>query len=94
MTKVRIYGLSGKDVVKTGWVWNSVTDETLDDIAKTWKNTYGCDRVFAMIDSKELRNTWFDFLRACGKKDGMAEFAKFEFVNYLESGDWELAKCS
>ena len=90
MTKVRIYGLNGKNVVKTGWMYNDVSDGQLDFIAKMWKNTYGCDRVFAMIDSKELRDAWFDFIRACGKRDGRAEFAKIEFIDYLESGDWEL----
>lgn len=94
MTKVRIYGLNGMNVVKTDWVWNSTPDDALDRIAKGWLDTYGCTRVFAMMDSKELRDAWFDFVRACGKNNGMAEFAKLEFVDYLESGDWELGKCS
>ncbi len=90
MTKVRLYGLNGMTVVKTGWVYNNASDGQLDFIAKMWKNTYGCTRVFAMMDSKELRDAWFDYIRGCNKCDGKASFAKFEFVDYLESGDWEL----
>jgi len=63
MTKIRIYGLNRNEVVKTGWVWNSISDEMLDRIAEIWKAEYGCDRVFAMIDSKELRDNWFDYIR-------------------------------
>ena len=94
MTKIRIYGLDGRDVVKTEWIWNTerATDAMLDFIAKDWKARLGCTRVFAMMDSKALRDAWFDFVRACRRQDGRAEMSKFEFVDYLESGDWELGK--
>ena len=92
MTKIRIYGLDGRDVVKTEWLFNTVSDASLELIAKRWKTNYGCTRVFAMADSKELKDAWFDYVRACHRKDGTAEFAKFEFIEYLESGDWELGK--
>lgn len=92
MTKIRIYGLDGQNnVVKTGWVWNSVSDELLDMTARIWKADYGCVRVYAMADSKGLRDAWFDYVRAYDKHDGRFEFERFEFVDYLESGDWELA---
>lgn len=92
MTRVWMYGLRGRDVVKTGWIFNTVSDAQLDLMANAWKATYGCTRVFAMMESKELRDAWFDFVRAMRKNDGRAELEKFEFVDYLESGDWELDK--
>lgn len=93
MTKIRLYGLDDKrNVVKTAWMWNSVSDAQIEVVAEIWKTVYGCTRVFAMMDSKELRDAWFDFVRGVHKHDGRDEMAKFEFIDYLESGDWELAK--
>lgn len=93
MTKVRVYGLdTDNDVVKTEWFNNTVSDGTLELVAKRWKANYGCTRVFAMMDSKNLRDAWFDYVRNCRKRNGVGEFTKIEFIDYLEAGDWELGK--
>ena len=92
-TIVRIYGLDSLgNVVKTTWRYNVVTDEKLNDIARYWKAEYGCTRVFAMIDSNELHDMWLALIKLRNVRNGVYEFARSEFVDYLESGDWELAK--
>lgn len=92
MSKIWIYGLDeDNDVVRTTWRLNEVTDDAmLNRIADFWKANYGCTRVFAMIDSKQLQDSWFVYLKTRGNRHGLAEPAKTEFIDYLESGDWRL----
>lgn len=90
---VRIYGLNSTgDVEMTTWRYNRVSDEKLESIAKNWKAKYGCTRIFAMMDSNELHDMWLALIKLRNVKNGVYEFARSEFVDYLESGDWELAK--
>ena len=92
MNKIWIYGIDeDNDVVKTMWLFNHVSDAQLELIAKRWKAHYGCTRVFAMMDSKELKDSWFDYMKTRHSKHGTGEFNKVDFIDYLESGDWELA---
>lgn len=92
-TIIRIYGVNAAgDVVKTTWRYNVVSDQKLEDIAKFWKANYACNRVFAMIDSEELHNLWLTLIKSRNCRNGVYEFVRFEFLDYLESGDWELAK--
>lgn len=91
-TKIRIYGINAAgDVVKTTWYY-VVSDQKLEDVAKYWKAEFGCTRVFAMADSKELNDMWLTLIKSRNCHNGVYEFVRFEFVDYLESGDWELAK--
>lgn len=90
---VRIYGFVGNEVVYTTW-YNSdlITEERLEDIARNIKATYHCEHVYGMMDSKELRDSWLVYIKSRNLRNGLAEFAKFEFKDYVVSGDWELAK--
>lgn len=92
-SRIWIYGLNGTgDVIKTTWRYNSVTDDRLEKIAKFWKAEYGCTRVFAMFDSKNLNDAWLALLKTRYSKNGVYEFVRSDFDDYLESGDWELDK--
>lgn len=90
-TIIRIYGLDTLgNVAKTTWRYNHVSDEQLAAIAKFWKAEYGCTKVYAMIDSNELHDMWLALIKLRNSRSGVYEFARSEFVDYLESGDWEL----
>ena len=92
-TKVWVYGVVGNEVIKTTWRYiNPNIDDQLEDIAKNWKAKYGCSRVFAMADSRELNDMWLTVVKTRHLKNGLREFVRFEFMDYLVSGDWELAK--
>ena len=89
---VRIYGFSGNEVVRTAWFYNNqVSDERLELVARNMKATYGCDHVWAMMDSNELHDSWLVYIKSANLRNGLAEFAKAEFRDYVESGDCELA---
>ena len=90
--RVWIYGVRGNEVIKTTWRNNEVKDDELEAIAKNWKAKYGCTQVFAMMDSKELRDSWLTVVKSRYLRNGLREFIRFEFLDYLKSGDWELAK--
>lgn len=92
-TKVYVYGLVGAEVVKTTWRYNDkVTDAELEDIARNWKAKYGCTKVYAMMESKELQDMWLTVVKSQNLRNGLRAFIRFEFLDYLRSGDWELAK--
>ncbi len=91
-TKIWIYGVRNNEVVKTTWRYNTVSDAKLEDIARFWKAEYGCTRVFAMADSKELNDLWLTVVKSRNLRNGLREFVRVEFLDYLVSGDWELAK--
>ena len=92
-TIIRIYGVNNSgDVIKTTWRYNHVSDEQLAAIAKFWKAEYGCTKVYAMADSKELHDMWLALLKLRNSRSGVYEYARMEFNDYLESGDWRLDK--
>lgn len=90
-TKIWIYGVKNEEVIKTTWVFNHVSDEHLESIAKYWKAEFGCDHVYAMMDSKELHDSWLVYVKTRNLRNGLAAFNALEFIDYLQSGDWELA---
>lgn len=89
---IRIYGVDDENyVVRTESVDDSASDGVLENIAEYMKARNGATRVFAMFDSKEVRRNWRDYVKNACKRNGIGDIERFMFVDFLESGDWELA---
>ncbi|MBR2591774.1 MAG: hypothetical protein IKD62_02280 [Oscillospiraceae bacterium] len=95
MKKVWIYLLTNTgDVIHKDWIYDSMATANREQLARKWKAEYGCDRIFAVTESTELRDAWFDYVKTRYSRNGLAAFAKFEFVSFLESEGTELAKAA
>ena len=95
MKKVWIYLLTNTgDVIYKDWVFDTMTLQNREQLARTLKAKYGAFRVLSVTESKELKDAWFDYIKTRYSRNGLAAFAKFEFVNFLESEGTELAKAA
>ncbi len=92
-TKIWIYGLDNSgDVVHKDWVFETISEANLEHMARKWKADYSCDMIIAVPESIDLRDAWFDYIKTRYSRNGLAAFAKMEFVDFLKSEGRELAK--
>ena len=85
-----VYGISAdNDVVMARHFDHDVADARLEKLARHWKAECGCTNVFWMMDSKMLKDAWNQYARTKGHP-GLHDFAKFELVDYIKSGECEI----
>lgn len=92
--RIFVYGLSDTDDImrKTSFRSNEISDVGLEKLARTWKATEGCSRVFRILQSDDLRDSWFDYIKTRYSRNGLAAFAKLVLVDLIEKEGTELAK--
>ena len=94
-TKIWIYGLDeNNEVIRKDWVYKTINPANIDHLGASWKADFGCARVFAIEESVDLRDAWFDYIKTRYSRNGLAAFAKLEFVMLLESDGKEIAKAA
>lgn len=89
---VRMYGIGEENYVVAHDKFNDhVSDLELETVAKRYLTHFGAKEVWAVYQRKDVTEAWRDYVRNCNKRNGTAEYARFEFVDFLRSGDWRIA---
>ena len=89
---VRVYATDVDNyIVATDKFPDHVSDRTLAVNAAYYMRHYGAKEVWAMYDRKELAEAWREYCRDCNKRNGIGDIARWEFADYLRSGDWRIA---
>lgn len=90
---IRVYGVDVDNyIVQTYSVPEHTGDAELETIARYIKRHFDVVGVWAMYDSKQLHSYYRDYCKNYRKRNGIGDIERFEFVDYLTSGDWELDK--
>ena len=89
---VRLYAV-GEDnyIVATDKFSDHVSDTELKVNAEYYIKHYGAKEVWGMFNRKELTEAWREYCRDCNKRNGLGDIARWEFIDYLRSGDWRIA---
>lgn len=90
---IRIYGVDEDNyIVQSYSVPEHTGDAELETIARYVKRHFDVVGVWAMFDSKQLHSYYRDYCKNAYKRSGLGDIERFEFVDYIKSGDWELGK--
>lgn len=89
---VRLYAVDVDNyVVGTDRFPDHVSENTLKANAEYYMKHYGAKEVWAMFQRKELTEAWREYCRDANKRCGIGDISRWEFRDYLRSGDWRIA---
>ena len=90
---IRLYGVDEENyIVRTDAFKDHVSDDELKTMADWYKREFCAVEVWAMFVRPELNDAWRDYCRDGRKRNGLGDYARFEFVDYLRSGEWRIDK--